>query len=43
MQERKSLEKHQSSLKHMSPPLKQLFRSISEGDLAWGGTDEQVA
>lgn len=43
MREMKSLEKHQSSLKHMNPPLKQLFRGISEGDLAQRRTDEQVA
>lgn len=43
MQEMKSLEKHQSSVKHMNPPMKQLFSSISEGDLAQGRTDEQVA
>lgn len=43
MQEMKSLEKHQSSVKHMNPPMKQLFSSISEEDLAQGRTDEQVA
>lgn len=43
MQEMKSFEKQQSSLKHMNPPLKQLFRGISEGDLAQGSTDERVA